>query len=112
MTNILTNLIMGIHLLVDSNGVAHCNGSNMIPAQLVWTVTTNWSEGGQSRTLMAWDGNGPDPNITTFYEHGVVSSNLVAFITWKQQTFGVTVESIPFAWTNRSYTVRSVRDYR
>lgn len=112
MTNILTNLIVGFQMLVDSNGVLHYNGSNLIAAHLVWTVSTNWSQVGQSRTLMAWDVDKPDPNITTFHEQGIISSNLVAFIAWKEQTFGVTVESIPFGWTNRSYTLRTVRDYR
>lgn len=83
-------------------------------AFLQWTVTTNWHSAGQSRTLLAWSGEGKDPNTTTYYENGTISSNLIALVTWKGKVSGVVIESIPFAITNRSYTLKTeeYREYR
>ena len=82
--------------------------SESIKAKLSWNVTTNWHSTYQTRTLMGWYG-GVDPNITTYYESGTVSSNLVATINWKNEKKTIVLESIQLYDLARSYTIQNQR---
>lgn len=76
----------------------------VLPATLHWTVTTNWIAAGQVRTLMGWTGD-KDPNITTYFERGDITSNLIATVTWKGTSSSVVVETIQVGTAKRSYTI-------
>jgi len=91
------------------DGKASCQ---TIPARLEWTVTTNWSAGGEMTTLLYWTGD-KNPNVTTYYERGTIQSNLVAHIEWKGRVSSVVIETIYIGTTNRSYTISEpTRIYR
>jgi len=81
-------------------------------APLAWTIVTNWADANYSMTTaMAWTGPN-NPNVTTHFEHGTVSSNLIATIVWKGRTNTVVLESLPFTRLTRSYTTRLQRVYQ
>ena len=80
----MNSIAIGIWLLcfdllrVHSGGVPDVHWHVQIPAEIRWTVTTNWME-----------------DKTGAGRCGLVQSNLVGRITWKEQQIPVTLESVP-----------------
>lgn len=109
-------------------GIKYDDGTNTYPAALAvmkWEVVTNWAEAFfdklkkdsqqagvkyESASLMKQFGI-TNYNPSLIYEIGCVWSNLTATIIYEGSTNIFTLKSIPFAETNRSYTVREVKEY-
>ena len=85
-----------------------------IPAKLEWTVSTNWNlyvPPYTMRTLLGWYG-GEDPNTSTTTETGIVQSNLVATVLWKDRPYSVIVDSVFVKTLSRSFTLKTERVYQ
>jgi hypothetical protein len=75
----------------------------------VYTVVeTNWMDNGATSTLM-WP---PEANTTTYNEMGTVSSNTYLRVQWRGHDHAVQIESVPFAFEVRSYTLETRRNYK
>lgn len=95
----------------DNRSRNHNYPPKTIPVTFGWMVTTNWSPAGVTTTLLGWNGEGKDPNITTYRETGNVQSNLVATVEWKGKAFDVVVESVFVRSIHRSYVISNERVY-
>lgn len=80
--------------------------TNMLMTILI-SLTTNWTDTGSSRTLM-WP---EEANITTHYERGTVTSNVIGVYDWAGESKSVVLYSMPIGEMTRSYQERMVRDY-
>lgn len=74
------------------------------------SVSTNWADGGGSRTLMGWIGD-VDPNYTTHHQSGTVVSNTFAVVRHLDGETMVLIRSVSITNLHRNYVVERRRIY-
>lgn len=109
MIKIITLLILtATGLFAQSNNPV----SLVVTGQLSWVVVTNWSKAGASSTLLYWNGEGENPNVTTWHENGTMISNLYFGFQVQGQHHAVLLRSEPFGPTlQRSYVLKTDKVY-